>query len=144
MTNEKLSKTDIEFLESKAKRAKQTYIASFSGLFLMVPTAIFVFFVEGFSWTGFGMVLIVISLFFYGYSNRIIFKSTIQDIQNNFKEIGQGKITHTYSGFGNGYIVDSKNYLMDESLLFEVGETVKTNLAPISKTGLGLEKIKLL
>lgn len=32
---------------------------------------------------------------------------------------------------------------MDESLLFEVSETVKTNLAPISKTGLGLEKLKL-
>lgn len=102
MTNEKLSESDIEFLEHKAKRVKQSYIVSFAGLFLIVPTAIFVFFVEGFSWTGFGMVLIVIALFFYGYSNRIIFKNIKQDIQNNFKEIGQGKITHTYSGFGKG------------------------------------------
>jgi hypothetical protein len=55
--------------------------------------------------------------------------------------MSQGNITNTYSGFGKGYIVDTKNYLMNENSEFEIGENVNTEFTPISRTGLRIEKI---
>ncbi|GEM_PF-5406619 len=139
---EKLSKYDIEFLESKAKRSKLTYTISFAGLFLIAPLAIFVFVEEGVSWISFDMAFCVIALFFYGYNNRNRFKRIHEDLQNNFKEVGRDKITYAIYGNLNFYKVDLISYYMDKTALFEVDEIVKTNLAPISKIGLRLEKIE--
>ena len=141
MTIEKLNQADIDFLTSKVKRTKLESKASLLGFIILLPVLAFIAFLDGFCTESALIGFAVILLFLNYYFSNIISKNIKQDIINNVKEMSQGTITDTYSGFGKGYVVDGKNYDMDEFAQFEVGETVRTEYVLISNTGLRIDKI---
>ena len=107
----------------------------------MIPIAVFVAFESGFSWDTAFLIFAVIALYLSFHFNKIIVNNIRQDLKNDVKEMSQGTITESFTSYGKGYIVDEKNYIMDEFAEFEVGEIVLTEYVPISSTGLRIDKI---
>ena len=141
MKAEKLNQTDIEFLTSKVKKTTLIYKVAFVSFIVMIPIAVFVAFESGFSWDTAFLIFAVIALYLSFHFNKIIVNNIRQDLKNDVKEMSQGTITESFTSYGKGYIVDEKNYIMDEFEEFEVGEIVLTEYVPISSTGLRIDKI---
>jgi hypothetical protein len=83
MKTQILTQDDIDFLNSKAIRTTLTYKVSFIGFILMIPTALFVGYAEGFSGTTAFLGFSVIGLFLNFYFHRIISRNIRIDIKND-------------------------------------------------------------